>query len=452
MSDAAEAALPVSAVSDTGLWKRSLLWLLFLGPFFFLSYGYANSRAALSAVATSVVFAWETAIPLLPWTIVPYWSIDLLYGLAFLLCTSARQVDRLALRLLTAQLVSVACFLLFPLRFAVERPPLDGMFGWLFELLAGFDEPYNQAPSLHIGLLVILWARFAAGRRGLALLCVHAWAMLIGLSVLTTYQHHFIDVPTGALVGALCLWLWPDEEQPALATWRLTRDPRRRQLAVRYLAAAAALGAVAAWQGGAALWLLWGSVALALSGLCYLGFGAAGLQKTQGRLSVGAGLLLAPCIAGAWLNSRLWTWRRPAPDHIADGVHVGRLPGSRSMRACGFAGLVDLSAELPAPRGPWHYTGVPLLDLVVPTPRQLHDAAHAIEQARRHGPLLVCCALGYSRSACAVAAWLVLTGRSPDVDHAIGALRRQRPQVVLGPEHRAALHAFADTLRHAHAA
>lgn len=452
MSDAAEAALPVSAAADTGLWKRGLLWLLFLGPFFFLSYGYANSRAALSGVATSVVFAWETAIPLLPWTIVPYWSIDLLYGLAFLLCGSARQVDHLALRLLTAQLVSVACFLLFPLRFAFERPPIDGPFGGLFDLLAGFDKPYNQAPSLHIGLLVILWARFAAGRRGPALLCVHALALLIGVSVLTTYQHHFIDVPTGALVGALCLWLWPDEETPPLAAWHLTRDPRRRQLAARYLAAAAALGAVAFGCGGGALWLLWGSVALSLTGLCYLGFGTAGLQKTRRRPSVGAALLFAPYITGAWLNARLWTRRRPAPDHIADGVHAGRLPDACSMRAGGFTGLVDLSAELPAPRGPWQYTGLPMLDLVAPTPRQLQDAAHRIEQARRHGPLLVCCALGYSRSACAVAAWLVLTRRSPSVDHAIATLRRQRPQVVLGPAHRAALLACADAHQDVHAA
>ena len=35
------------------------------------------------------------------------------------------------------------------------------MFGDLFAVLAAFDQPFNQAPSLHIALLVILWALFA---------------------------------------------------------------------------------------------------------------------------------------------------------------------------------------------------------------------------------------------------------------------------------------------------
>jgi membrane-associated phospholipid phosphatase len=39
---------------------------------------------------------------------------------------------------------------------------------------------------------------------------VHIWAFLIGVSVLTAYQHHFVDVPTGALLGVACLRIWPD--------------------------------------------------------------------------------------------------------------------------------------------------------------------------------------------------------------------------------------------------
>ncbi|MDR3213488.1 MAG: dual specificity protein phosphatase family protein [Azoarcus sp.] len=70
-----------------GALGRGLLWLVFLGPFFFLSYGYANQHAARVDAALGVAsfhFAWERGVPL--WTIIPYWSIDLLYGLAFLCC------------------------------------------------------------------------------------------------------------------------------------------------------------------------------------------------------------------------------------------------------------------------------------------------------------------------------------------------------------------------------
>jgi len=60
--------------------------LLFLGPFFFISYGFNNNLAAERGVTSTFVFDWERQIPFLPWTILPYWSIDLFYGLSFLLC------------------------------------------------------------------------------------------------------------------------------------------------------------------------------------------------------------------------------------------------------------------------------------------------------------------------------------------------------------------------------
>jgi protein-tyrosine phosphatase len=49
--------------------------------------------------------------------------------------------------------------------------------------------------------------------------------------------------------------------------------------------------------------------------------------------------------------------------------------------------------------------------------------------------VLVCCALGFSRSACAVAAWLVSTGRSPSAAHAFASLRLARSDVVLDDAH-----------------
>lgn len=420
-------------------WRRGLSWLLFLGPFFFLSYGFANAMAARWQVTDAVVFDWEWHIPFLSWTILPYWSIDLFYGLSFLLCRSTLQVDRHALRLLTAQLISVGCFLLFPLHFSFERPPTDGLFGQMFDALTGFDKPYNQAPSLHIGLLVIIWVRFATATRGGLRLLVDGWALLIGVSVLTTYQHHFIDIPTGALVGALCLWLWPDQGPTPLTQAHITDSPQRRRLAAYYSVGAIAAFGLAWHLGGAGLWLSWAGVALTLVALSYALLGPAGLQKQDGRHSLAAAWLLAPYTLGAWINSRLWTHRHPAPDHLADGVWLGRLPDATAMRAGGFRGLLDLTAELPAPRGEWAYTGLPWLDLVPPTTAELQEAAVRIEQMRRDGPLLVCCALGYSRSASAAAAWLLGSGRAASGEEALGLVQRARPRVVLGPSHRQAL-------------
>ncbi|MBS1190308.1 MAG: serine/threonine protein phosphatase [Rhodocyclaceae bacterium] len=442
MRDADGAVLPPAeavALTETRPWRRGLLWLLFLGPFFFASYGFANWWAAGHGTPGVLAFEWERRIPFLAWTIVPYWSIDLLYGLSFLLCRNRRETDRHAQRLLTAQLISVACFILFPLRFSFERPPTDGLFGRMFDILMGFDQPFNQAPSLHISLLLILWVRYAAASRGSWRLAVHGWALLIGLSVLTTYQHHFIDVPTGLLAGAFSLWLWPDQGPSPLAGFHLTPCPTRRRLAFRYFVGALAC-VLGAWAGGIALWLLWPAAALALVAFIYAWGGARSFQKSGGDLSCGATLILLPYLAGAWLNSRWWTHRHPAPDEIADDVWLGRLPSRYDLADRPFAAVLDLTAELPCPAdaGKGH-ANLPWLDLVPPCPGELARAADEIARLRREGPVLVCCALGYSRSACAVAAWLLASGRARGVDEAVALIAARRPRLVLGPAHRAAL-------------
>src|SRR5262249_10316347 len=140
---------------------RGLAWLAFLAPFFFITYGGANYLAAQRANVGSVVFAWEYSIPFMALTIVPYWSIDAFYGLSLLLARTKDELDTHARRLLTAQIVAVACFVLFPLRLAFGRPETTGLAGFLFDSLTSFDQPFNQAPSLHIALLVILWAFYA---------------------------------------------------------------------------------------------------------------------------------------------------------------------------------------------------------------------------------------------------------------------------------------------------
>ncbi|MBB4127698.1 membrane-associated phospholipid phosphatase [Xanthomonas translucens] len=419
-------------------WRRALAWLALLGPFFFLSYGLANTLAARRAYVPSLPFAWETRIPFWPWTIVPYWSIDLFYVISFFVCRTRAELDIHAKRLLTAQLLAVGCFLLWPLRFSFERPPSDGVFGWLFAVLLGFDKPFNQAPSLHIVLLVVLWVRYAQHLHGLARGALHIWFALIGLSVLTTYQHHFLDIPTGLAAGWLCVWLWPQRVATPWSALAVARDPARWRLAAAYLCGSAACVALAWTFGGAAWWLLWPALSLLLVAFDYALLGAIGLQKrADGRLSLAARWLYAPYLAAAWLNARAWTRRDPAPRQIADGVWLGRLPG-RGERAA-FAAVVDVCAELSLRDAGPHDRSVPMLDLVAPPAAALRDAASAIEAARRHGPVLVCCALGYSRSAAAVATWLLHSGRAADPDAALALLRARAARVVLGPAQRAAI-------------
>lgn len=174
---------------------------------FAAAYAASNHLTSLRVDIGSGVFDWERAIPFLPWTIVPYLSICVFFVLSFFVGRDRRELDRHVLRLLLVLAISLACYAACPLQFAFTRPPTTGLPGLLFELLAFCDLPYNRAPSLHIGVLVLLWVRFRPLLSGWRLAALQGWFVLIALSVLTTWQHHVIDIPAGAAVAALCIAL-----------------------------------------------------------------------------------------------------------------------------------------------------------------------------------------------------------------------------------------------------
>jgi hypothetical protein len=411
-------------------WRRAFCWVAFLAPFFYLTYGAANHITARRHDVPFIVFAWEYHIPFLAWTIVPYWSINAFYGLSVFVCSTRAELDAHGRRLLTAQVLAVVCFILFPLKFTFQQPETHGIPGVLFAALTSFDKPFNQAPSLHIALLVILWRLYAIHLPRPARWPLHIWFIIVGASVLTTYQHHFFDIPTGALLGVLCMWLWPEQGKSPLATMALATDRKRRVLARRYVIGAGLISVLALWIGGVGLWLLWPAVSLVIVAANYGIFGARGFEKdARGRMSVATRLLLAPYLAGAFVNSRSWTRHEREPAAICDGVWLWRIPSSRE--ATGFATVVDLCAELPGATTSGTWMCIPMLDLVAPEPAQLRCAAAAIERARAAGTVLVCCALGYSRSAAAVATWLVTSHRAENMSEAIERVHRARPRMVI---------------------
>jgi protein-tyrosine phosphatase len=419
-------------------WRRAAVWLAFLGPFFFLTYGFANWWTAQLPHVGAVVFGWERHIPFWAWTILPYMSLDAFYAGSLFLCATRAELDTHAKRLLLASVLSVAGFLLFPLQFSFERPATSGFNGALFTALAGFDKPYNQAPSLHISLALLVWLVFARHLRGVVRWVAHGWFLLIAVSVFTTYQHHVIDGVAGAAVGVLCVYLFPDK--PHLVASAAVTRTHRRLASAYWLGAALCLG-LAAWLGGWAWFLLWPAGALLLLGLAYAQGSTAVFQKHEGRLSWAARALLAPYLIGAWLSSRLLTRRETAAAEVAPGIWLGRAPSRADWQHLPLAAVLDLTAEFTAGSlgGERPYRSVPLLDLVTPRASELAQAVAALDALAAHRPVLVHCALGYSRAAIVVAAWRLRHGEAATVAEALAQVRAARPQVVLTPAHQAAL-------------
>lgn len=407
-------------------WRRALVWLAFLVPVFFLTYNFANATASRSGRVAVLMFPWERYIPFIGWTILPYWSSDLLYALSLGICRTREELDLHGKRLVAIQVFSVACFLAFPMRCVFERPPLSGWAGDLFAALGSFDRPFNQAPSLHVGLAVILWTRFRGHTTGVVPRTLAAgWFLLVGASTLTTYQHQFIDVPTGAWAGLLVLAALPE---------RRAADPQIG-LTLAYLGGAGLLTAAAfALRGGGWL-LMWPGFALSMVAAAYWTGDSAWLGKRW---------LMVPYTAAAWINSRMWTRGEPARNHLMDAVWIGRAPSATDRD--GMNSVVDLAPEL-AIRADAH---VAMLDLSPPTDEQLDAAVVAIMKLAGRRPTLVCCALGYSRSAIASAAWLIATGHAANTDDAVARVRQARPHVVVGPKFKLRLEQWAER-RNGHA-
>ena len=452
--------------------KTSLLKLALVGALFYTSYGLSNHYAASLAYVPEIAFVWERNIPFWEWTILPYWSLNLMYAAAFFLCRDTREQNRYVARLVSAQIVATTCFMLFPLHFGWPKPPTDGLWGWLFDSLVAFDLPYNQAPSLHIALSIIVgafyWTRFPKIRLPILL-----WQSLIALSVLTTYQHHFIDVPTGALLGWLVLWAIPQhgvspfrrpfDTQGRLNTSKASfceaktnaagfleaqTSPETRsreiKIAMLYLAGAV-LSALPSLFGGAWLWILWGSVSLSVVAFAYLTGNAAIFQKqADGRLSAAATILLMPYLAGVRLNMAYWLRSKEKIAKVRDDVWIGSISGiSDDLPA-----VLDVCAEYPRPRYRGSYRVLPLLDMVAPSENDLVQAALLLETLRRqHGKVLTCCALGYGRSAAVVLTWLLVYGGCRDLAQATAELEQACPQMVLPPETAKAVEAAASYLK-----
>ena len=415
-----------------------LILLAGLSIFFFTSYNLTNWYTANLSDVGSLFFSWESLIPLWPWTIVPYWSIDLMYGLAILLATSKQSLKILCLRLFSAQIICITCFLIFPLKFSFERPNLDGFLGLWFDVLMGFDKPFNQAPSLHITLLVILWQFYNCYFQSkFNQLLLHVWCFLIALSVLTTWQHHFFDVPTGLWAGCFCIWLWPENGMTPLKSKSYAKQ--YTWSGIYFLLFLLSLS-LAIYIGGIGLWLLWLAGAFVLVSANYLLFGATGFQKqANGHFPFAITILYLPYFAIMWLNSRLWTLKNKPADFIMDNVYLGRIASHNTLQTKRIVSIVDFCAELPIGQFNGYYSLIPVLDMTPLSIKQCQLAAETIDQFQKQGSVLVCCALGYSRSATAVIAWLLLTKRAANVEDAITKVKTARCSVVISSKQKALL-------------
>jgi protein-tyrosine phosphatase len=429
-------------------WLLASIWTAILGPYFFLVYGMCNWVSSQRENVPSFYWDWETAIPFVPLLILPYLSIDLFFAGSAFLCRSRRELHTLAGRVLFAISASGICFLLFPMRFAFQRPPVEGWLGLMFAPLNAHDLPYNLAPSLHISLRVILWSVYGRHLLGKTRMVAKAWFILIGLSTLLVWQHHVIDVIAGFAMGLLTLYVFADRDESARSSLSFAQYQKHSDVAVCY-----AIGAIVLYVGGAlclpaGALLFWPAGALALVAIAYSGAGPAVFQKTHGAISSAAEWILLPWLIVQSLIRRRWRSGPPWAD-MDKVLRFGRRPSraeARILLADGVIAVIDLAAESTETRllvEKTAYRQISVLDLTAPSPALLEEAVDFIREQSARGRVYVHCELGYSRSALVAAAWLLASREAHSVPEAIRRVTSARPVARLGSRHVAALEEFA---------
>lgn len=411
-----------------------------LSILFLVVYGSANTLTSQREDVGSMYFEWERQIPSLPWMVVPYLSIDLLFIAVPFLCSSDDERRTFARRITTAILIAGVCFLLFPLKFSFERPQMAGWLGDVFDSFRKMDRPYNEMPSLHIALRTILGGIYARHTQGLVRGLVLVWFSLIGLSTVFTYQHHVMDVFSGFFLGVLCVYLFREGIAVASVV------PNRR-VGIYYLTGAVLL-AIAAWLLRPwGIVLLWPAASLGMVSYGYFNGGAGIFRKSGGRIPWETRLILAPCLLGQQLSLLHYCRQCSAWDEVVPGVLIGRLLNVAEARQAihhGVTAVLDLTGEFSevSPFLDLYYLNVPVLDLTAPTHRQFDQAVNFINRHFENGWVYVHCKIGYSRSAAVVMAWLVRSGHASSTDQAATMLQRIRPAVVIRPEIVPAVSAF----------
>ena len=422
-----------------GAWKAAAtsagLSALFVGV-----YGFCNVITSLRPHVGSLYFAWERAIPFVPALILPYLSIDLFFIAAPFLARSDRERSTFARRIVAAILIAGVCFLLFPLRFAFERPPVEGFVGVIFNRFRTLDPPFNEFPSLHVALWLILFQTYFRRFKGVLRVGVVIWLVLIGISPLVTYQHHVVDILGGLGLGVFCLHFVGKKSR------RQQFTPNRR-IGGYYLLAAALLILLALTWGPWTYLLLWPAGALSIVAAGYLFLGPGIFRKDRGMLPWTTWLLLAPVLLGQRLSLRYYARQCRPWDQLTERLWIGRrlsTAEARQLRAKGVIAVVDLAVEFSEPSAlrELAYLQLPVLDLTAPTPYQIEGALEFIHKHAAHGAVYLHCKIGYSRTAAIAGAYLLATHQAGTVEEALAILRQVRPSIIVRPEAVSALQMY----------
>jgi len=394
------------ALTSNSTLKERFVWLLYLGIVFFLLYGSVNQYALIIQTNTSFFMNWEKSIPFIESFIIPYMSSDILFVIAFLLHQTRISLKVLALRSFTSIVVSVLVFAVFPLKFSFEKPIVDN---FLFEMLE-MDLPYNQMPSLHVSLAVILWFSMKNNIQSkLIKIVLFIWLVLVVLSTLLVYQHHFIDVPTGFLLGILIVYLI-NEKKETYFTKSFT-SPRNIKIALYYLFFSIVFMVLSFKLNS--LICLYLFLSIFFLSVIYA-FGLNDLLVTKNaKANIFQKILFLPYFVGSHLSWIYYKKKIPFISNYNENIYFGRQADKieyKKLKKIGITKIINLSPELQFNQTDIYQKRYNFLDLTMQAPENILEVIKEIEKSE--DKIYVHCKLGMARTILVISAYMLYQGKS----------------------------------------
>lgn len=383
--------------------KQQLLAFLICAITFSLVYNLNALYAASLSDVRSCVFDFEEKIPFIALTVLPYMTSGLFFLLVFFVTKRKEDLIVLTKRILFITIISGICFLFFPLRFTFDRPIVESSFlNIFFDYLNTYDNRFNQAPSLHVSYACIFWSVFKSKTNGFFKILLGFWIFMIGLSTLTIYQHHIIDVTTALMLVCITFFIFP--------------QPIRRncRIGMIYFFVALELVMILMFFYHLSIILnvvvLWIIVTLAIVGYAYFTSNPYFLKKKRGKVNPLMHLLCFPYVEVNKLMRRYFRKKGiPVFTEIYPQVYVGaRLDKESMMKMKKIASkviLIDLMAEVSEyreARQEFDYYSYPLLDIASAKDVEIEEIVRFITKKYIDLSLdtiiYIHCILGYSRS------------------------------------------------------
>ncbi|TZG00075.1 phosphatase (plasmid) [Chryseobacterium panacisoli] len=382
--------------------QQKLYALILCAIVFMMVYNFAAWYLTTLDEIPSFVFGFEKYIPFIPWSIIPYMTSGIFFCSVFLFCQNKEQLKILTQRMLFVTIIAGVCFLLFPLKFSLPKPEINSSFpGYSFRFLKAFDSPFNQAPSLHIAYAFIFWSVFRNLKRGRTLLLF--WLILLGISTLTTYQHHCIDIITGSILAHLSFIIFHYRKNDFLY--------RNFQVANLYflLGWIIILTALMINQffGNIGLFLLWPGTMVILIGYHYQKNNIYFLKDKKGNISWIKKIFYFPYLLLYWIFWKFFR-KNKIPVEVLPGLYISSRPDQETLKNFGITQttlVYDVSAEMEELfniKDTAVYHSVPFLDIgtldIHETQKLISEITKKYKQLPSDGKILIHCTMGFTRS------------------------------------------------------